>query len=103
VEAFSTGDTIFFSNSLHMGDEAMLCHFKDISPRNIDTGLNATETHHTSIKPLSDQGGPIRCGGNFSFLWRILVLFDPEFIGAILKLTFATSITYWAIQGMINQ
>jgi hypothetical protein len=65
--------------------------------------MNASKTHNASIKPLSDQRGPIRDRGNFSFFWRILVLFDPEFISAILKLTFSSSVTDRTVQGMVDQ
>jgi hypothetical protein len=103
MEAFSAGDTIFFSNGLHMGDETMFCHLEDIRSWHIDTGLDAAETHDTSIKPLPDQGSPIRDGGKLSFLWRKLVLFDPEFIGAVLELAFSSRIADGTIQRMVDQ
>jgi hypothetical protein len=103
VEAFSTGDTIFFSNGLHMGGISMLCYLQHIGPWNINAGLDAAEAHDTSIKPLPDQGSPIRDGGKLSFLWRKLVLFDPEFIGAVLELAFSSSITDRTVQRMVDQ
>jgi hypothetical protein len=103
VEAFSTGDTIFFSDGLHVGDEAMLRHLEDIRPGNIDTGLNAAKTHDTSIKPLPDQRGSIGDGRKLSSLWRKLILFYPEFIGAVLELAFSSSVAYRAVQRMIDQ
>jgi hypothetical protein len=86
-----------------MGDEAMLCYLEDIRPWNIQTGMDASETHYASIKPLSDQRGPIRNGGKLSFFRRILVLFNTEFIGAVLKLTFSSGITDRTVQRMIDQ
>jgi hypothetical protein len=103
MEAFSTGDTIFFSNSLHMGGKAMLCHLENIRSWHIQTSLNAAETHHTSIKPLPDQRGTIGDGGKLSLLLRILVFIDPEFISAVLKLAFSSSITDRAVQRMVDQ
>jgi hypothetical protein len=97
MEAFSTRDTIFFSNSLHMGGKTTLRHLEDIRPRYIHTGLNAAETHYTSIKPLPDQRGSIRDGGEFPLLWRILIFFDPEFVSSVLELAFSSSITDRAV------
>jgi hypothetical protein len=92
MEAFSTRDTIFFSNSLHMGGKTTLRHLEDIRPRYIHTGLNAAETHYTSIKPLPDQRGSVADRRKFSFLRRILVFLDPEFIGSILELALSPGI-----------
>jgi hypothetical protein len=103
MEAFSAGDTIFFSNGLHMGREAMFRHLEDVRSWHIHTGLDAAETHHTSIKPLLDQGGSIGDGGKLSFLWRKLILFYSEFIGAILELAFSSRITDRTVQRMIDQ
>jgi hypothetical protein len=103
MEAFSTGDTIFFPNGPHIRGKTMLCHLKHIRSWHIHAGLDAAETHHTSIKPLPDQRSSIGDGGKLSFFWRILVLFNPEFIGAVLKLAFSSCITYGAIQRMIDQ
>jgi len=103
VEAFSAGDTILFSNSLHMGDEAMLRHLKDICSGHIHARLDAAETHDAAIKPLPDQGGSIRNRRELSFLWRKLVLFDPEFIGAVLELAFSSRIADRTVQRMVNQ
>src|SRR5512139_586642 len=101
MEAFSAGDAILFSNSLHMGDEAMFRHFKDICAGHIHAGLDAAETHDAPIKPLPDQGGSIRNGRKLSFLWRKLVLFDPKFIGAVLELAFSSRIADRAVQRMV--
>jgi hypothetical protein len=103
VEAFSTGDTIFFSNGLHMGDEAMFCHLEDICPWDIEAGLDATEAHDTSIKPLPDQRGSIGDGRKFSFFRGKFILFDPEFIGTVLELTFSSRIADRAVQRMIDE
>jgi hypothetical protein len=103
MKTFSTGDTVLFSNSFHMGDEAMFRHLKNIRPRHIHTGLDATEAHHTSIKPLTNQGGPVRDEGKFSLLRRKLVLFDPEFIGTVLQLAFSSSIANGTVQRMVDQ
>jgi hypothetical protein len=103
MEAFSAGDTILFSNRFHMGDEAMLCYLEDIRSRHIETGLNTTQTHDTSIEPLSNQRGSIGDGRKFSFLWRKLILFDPKFIRAVLELTLSSGIAYGAIQRMVDQ
>jgi hypothetical protein len=103
MEAFSTGDTIFFSNCLHMGGKTMLRHLKHIRSWHIHAGLDAAETHHASIKPLPDQRSPIGDGGKLSFFWRILVLFNPEFIGAVLELAFSSCITDRTVKRMIDQ
>jgi hypothetical protein len=103
VEALSTGDTIFFSKGLHVRRKTMLCHLKDIRPRHIHASLDAAQTHDTSIKPLPDQRGSIGDGGELSLFWRILVLFDPEFIGTVLELTFSSSIADRAVQRMVDQ
>ena len=92
MEAFPTGDTVFFPNRFHMGGKTVLCHLKDIRSGYIHTGLNAAETHHTSIKPLPDQGGSIGDRGKLSCLRGILVFLDTEFIGSILELAFSAGI-----------
>jgi hypothetical protein len=93
MEAFSAGDTIFFPNSLHMRGKTMLCHLEDIRSWYIHACLDAAETHHTSIKPLPDQRSSIGNGGKLPFFLRIFILFNTEFIGAVLKLAFSSSIT----------
>jgi hypothetical protein len=103
MKAFSAGDTIFFPNGLHMRRKPMLCHFEDIGSRHIHACLNTAEAHDTPIKPLLDQRGSIRKGGKFSFLWKILIFFDPKFVSAVLKLAFSSSITDRAIQRMVDQ
>jgi hypothetical protein len=103
VEAFSTGDAIFFSNCLDVRRKTMLGYFEDIGPRYIDTGLNAAETHHATIKPLPDQRGSIRSGRDLSFFGRKLVLLYAELIRAVLKLAFSSGITDRAVQRMIDQ
>jgi hypothetical protein len=103
MKAFSAGDTVFFSKGLHMGNEAVFRHLEDIRSRHLHTGLDTAEAHHASIKPLPDKGGPIGYGGKLSFFRWELVLFDPEFIGSVLQLTFSSSIADRAVQGMIDQ
>jgi len=103
VEAFPTRDAVLFSNRLHKGREAMFRYFKDISAWNIDTGLNAAETHHAPIKPLPDQGSPIFRRWDLSFLRGKFILLDSEFIGAVLKLAFPSGIADRAVEGMIDQ
>jgi hypothetical protein len=86
-----------------MGGETMLCHLENIRSRHIHTRLDAAETHHTTIKPLPDQGGPVRDGGELSFLREILVLLDSEFIGSILELTFSPGIANRTVERMVDQ
>jgi hypothetical protein len=97
MEAFPAGDTVFFPSGFHVGGKTMLCHIENICSWHIHTGLNAAETHHTSIEPLPDQGGSIRDRRKFSFLRRILVFLDPEFIGSILELALSPGIAHRAV------
>jgi hypothetical protein len=92
MEAFPAGDAVFFPSGFHMGGKTMLSHLENIRSWHIQAGLNAAETHHTSIKPLSDQRGSIRDGRKFSFLRRIFVFLDPEFVGSILELALSPGI-----------
>jgi hypothetical protein len=103
VEALSAGDTILFSSSLHMGRKTTFFHLEHICPRNIDAGLDASKTHDTSIKPLPNQRSSIGSEWNFPLLRRKLILFDSEFIGAVLELAFSSSIAHWTIKGMVNE
>jgi hypothetical protein len=103
VETLSTGDAVLLPNRLHIGGKPMLCHLENIRSRHIHTGLNAAKTHDTSIKPLPDQWGSVRDGRKLSFLRRILVVLDPEFIGSILELAFSSGITNRTVQRMIDQ
>jgi hypothetical protein len=91
MEAFSARDTIFFPNSLHMGRKTMFFHFEDIRSRHIHTCLNTAEAHDTPIKPLSDQRCSIGNRGELPFFLRILIFFNPKFVGAVLKLAFSPS------------
>jgi hypothetical protein len=80
----------------------MLRHFQDIRSRNIDTGLDASEAHHTAIKPLMDERRSIWNGGTLDLLGRKLIPLDPKFIGAVLKLTFSPGIAYRTVEGMVH-
>jgi hypothetical protein len=93
MEAFSTGDAIFFSNSLHMRGKTMLCDLQHIGSWNINAGLDTTKAHDTPIKPLSNQRGPVRSGRDLPLLRRKLVAIDSEFIGPVLELAFSSRIT----------
>jgi hypothetical protein len=103
MEAFPTGDTVFFSNSLHMGGIPMLCHLQHISPWNINAGLNATEAHDTSIGPLANQRSSIFKRWTFYFFGDVLLMVDSKFIGTVLELTFSSSIADWTVQRMVDQ
>jgi hypothetical protein len=92
VEALPTGDTIFFSNGLHMGGISMFCYLQHIRSWNIDAGLNATEAHDTSIGPLTNEGRAILKGWTLYFFGDELDMVDPKFIGAVLELTFSSGI-----------
>jgi hypothetical protein len=94
MEAFPTGDAVFFPSGFHMGGKTMLSHLENIRSWHIHAGLNAAETHHTSIKPLPDQRGSVGDRRKFSFLRRILVFLDPEFMGSILELTLSSGIAH---------
>src|SRR4030042_1166970 len=100
MEAFSAGDTIFFSNGLHMGGIPMLCHLQHIGSWNINAGLNTTEAHDTSIRPLTNQRGSIFKGWTFNFFGDELQMVDTKFIGAVLELTLSSSIADRTIQRM---
>jgi hypothetical protein len=86
-----------------MGGETAFFHLEHICSRNIDAGLNASQTHDTSIKPLPDERRPIGSGWNFPLLGRKLVLFDSKFIGAVLKLAFSSSIAHRTVKGMVDE
>jgi hypothetical protein len=103
VEAFSTGDTIFFSNGLHMGGISMLCYLQHIGPWNINAGLDTAEAHDTSIRPLTNQRSSIFEGWTFYFFGDEFHMVDPEFIGAVLELAFSSRITDGTIQRMVDQ
>jgi len=94
MEAFPTGNAVFFPGGFHMGGKTMLGHLENIRSWHIHAGLNAAETHHTSIKPLPDQRGSVRDRRKFSFLRRIFVFLDPEFIGSILELALSPGIAH---------
>jgi hypothetical protein len=80
-----------------MGGKAMLSHLEYIRSWHIHAGLDAAETHHTSIKPLPDQRGSVGDRRKFSFLRRIFVFLDPEFMGSILELAFSPGIANGAV------
>jgi hypothetical protein len=103
MEAFSAGDTILFSNCFHMGGEPVFFDLEHICPGNVETGLDASQTHDTSIKPLPNQRGSIGSGGNFPLLGRKFVLFDSKFIGAILKLAFSSGIADRTVKRMVDE
>jgi hypothetical protein len=103
MEAFSTGDTILFSNSLHMGRIPMLRHFQHIGSWNINAGLDATKTHDASIHPLPNQRSAIFYGWPFYFFSDELDMVDPEFIGTVLELAFSSGIADRAVQRMVDQ
>jgi hypothetical protein len=103
MEAFSAGDTVFFSSCLYVRRKPMLGDFEDIGTRHIDTGLNAAETHHAAIKPLPDQRSSIRSRRDLSFFGRKFVLLYAELIRAVLKLAFSSGITDRTVERMIDQ
>jgi hypothetical protein len=86
-----------------MRRKTMLSDFEDIRSWHIHTGLDAAQTHHTSIKPLPDQRGSVRERRKFPFLRRILVLLDSEFIGSILELALSPGIAHRTVQGMVDE
>jgi hypothetical protein len=86
-----------------MGGKTMLRHFEHIGSGNIHASLNAPETHHTSIRPLSNQRSPIGFGRNLSLFWREVILSNSKFIGPVLKLTFSSCITDRTVQRMVDQ
>jgi hypothetical protein len=103
VEAFSTGDTVFFSNGLHVRRISMLCNLQHIRAWDINAGLNTTEAHDTSIGPLMNQRRSIFKGWTFYFFGDKLLMVDPKFIGAVLELTFSSSIADRTVQRMVDQ
>jgi hypothetical protein len=103
METFSAGDAVLFSGGFHRRKKPMLCDLKHISSRDVDAGLDTTETHDTSVKPLPDQRRSIFHTGNLSLLRRELILLDSKFIGAVLKLTLSSRIADRTIQGMVDQ
>jgi hypothetical protein len=103
METFPTGDAVLSSHCHHVGGKTMFCNFEDISPWNINTGLDASETHHAPVKPLPDQRSPVWNGRNFSLLRRKLILLDSKFISPVLELALSSGITDWAVQGMVDQ
>jgi hypothetical protein len=103
MEAFPTGDAVFFPSGFHVGGKTMLSHLENIRSWHIHTGLDAAETHHASIKPLPDQRGSVGNGRKFSFLRRILVFLDAEFIGSILELALSPGIAHRTVQRVVDQ
>jgi hypothetical protein len=103
MEAFSTRDAVLFPNGLHMGGKTMLCHLEDIGSWHIHTGLDAAETHDTSIWPLMNQRSSIFKGWTFYFFGDKLLMVDPKFIGAVLELAFSSSIAHGTVQRMVDQ
>jgi len=103
METFSAGDAVLSSGGFHKGEKPMLCDLEHISSWDVDAGLDTTEAHDTSVKPLPDQRGSIFDTGNLPLLRRELILFDSKFIGPVLKLTLSAGITDWTIQGMVDQ
>jgi hypothetical protein len=59
VEAFSTGDAVLFSRCFDVGGESMIGYVEYICPWDIDTAMDATETHDASVSPLPNQGSAI--------------------------------------------
>jgi hypothetical protein len=94
MEAFPTGDAVFFPSGFHMGGETVLGHLENIRSWHTHAGLNAAETHHASIKPLPDQRSSVGDGRKFSFLRGILVFFDSEFKGSILELALSPGVAH---------
>jgi hypothetical protein len=103
VETFSTGDTIFFSNGLHVRRISMLCNLQHIRSWNINAGLNTTEAHDTSIGPLTNEGRAILKRWTLYFFGDELDMVDPKFIGTVLELTFSSGIADRTVQRMVNQ
>jgi hypothetical protein len=103
METFSAGDAVLFSCCFHKGEKPMLCDLEHISSWDVDAGLDTTEAHDTSVKPLLDQRGSIFDTGNLPLLRREFILLDSKFIGPVLKLTLSAGITDWTIQGMVDQ
>jgi len=86
-----------------MGGIPMLCYLQHIRSWNINTRMNTTKTHDTSIRPLPDQGSSILKGWTFYFFSDELLMIDPKFIGAVLELAFSSSIADRTVQRMIDQ
>jgi hypothetical protein len=103
METFPTGDTIFFSNGLHMGRIPMLSHLQHIGSWNINAGLDTTKTHDTSIHPLPNQRSAIFYRWSFYFFGDELYMVNPKFIGAVLELTFSSCIADRTVQRMVDQ
>jgi len=103
MEAFSTGDAVLFSKRFDLRGITMFRYIEHIRSWNIDTGMDATKTHDASIRPLSDEGGPIFKKWMLDFLGDELHMVDPKFIGAVLELAFSSSITDGTVQRMVDQ
>jgi hypothetical protein len=81
----------------------MLRYLQHIGSWNINAGMDATETHHTSVYPLPNQRGSILYGWTFHFLGDELLMVDPKFIDAVLELAFTSGIAYRTVQRMVDQ
>jgi hypothetical protein len=103
MQTFTAGDAVFYPGSLHMRRKSALRHFKHIGADNFKTGLDATETHDTSIEPLPNQRGSIRYPGKFPLLPGILITDDSEFIRPVLKLTFPSGIADRTFDRMVDE
>jgi hypothetical protein len=78
-------------------------HVEHIGSWNIDAGMDASQTHDTSIEPLFNQGGTIVYGRMLHRLWRKFIGGDAKLIDTILKLTLASCITDRAVERVIDQ
>jgi len=103
MQAFSAGDAVLYTGGLHMGRKSALRHFEHISTDNLQTGLDAAETHHTSIKPLPDQRSSIRYPWEFSDFTRILIVVDSKFVRPVLKLAFPPGIADGTFDRMVDE
>jgi hypothetical protein len=81
----------------------MLRHLEHIGSWNVDAGVDASQTHHTSIEPLLDQRGSIVWMGPIHFFWRKIVSINSKLIDTILKLTLASGIADRTVERVIDQ
>jgi hypothetical protein len=103
MEALPAGDAVLLPNRLHMGGIPMLGHLKNITPWNINAGLDTTKTHDTSIGPLTNQRSSIFKRWPFHFFGEELLMVDSKFIGTVLELTFSSGIADGTVQRMVDQ
>ena len=103
METFPAGDAVLFPDRFHVRGEAAFGHLKDICSRNIHAGLDAAEAHDATVKPLSNQRGPVGNRWNFPFFRRKLFPLNSKFMGSVLELASPPGIADRTVDRMFDK